>query len=124
MAGDSYQRIQQFITDSPWSASAVITAMALNCSDLYANQPNYRSRDVGYVIDESAHRKKGKQSVGVARQYAGVIGKVDNCQVGVYASLVWQSHSTLIVTVHPPQVASGTGGKAGASSPLRRAAIT
>ena len=40
MAGDSYQRIQQFITDSPWSASAVITAMALNCSDLYANQPN------------------------------------------------------------------------------------
>ncbi len=70
--------------------------MALNCSDLYANQPNYRSRDVGYVIDESAHRKKGKQSVGVARQYAGVIGKVDNSQVGVYASLVWQSHSTLI----------------------------
>jgi SRSO17 transposase len=96
MAGDSYQRIQQFITDSPWSASAVITAMALNGSDLYANQPNYHSRDVGYVIDESAHRKKGKASVGVARQYAGVIGKVDNCQVGVYASLVWQSHSTLI----------------------------
>jgi hypothetical protein len=28
------------------------------------------------------------------------------------------------VTVHPPQAASGTGGKAGASSPLRRAAIT
>lgn len=96
MAGGSYQRIQQFITDSPWSARDVITALALNCSDLYANQPNYRSRDVGYIIDESAHRKKEKQSVGVARQYAGVIGKVDNCQVGVYTSLVWQSHSTLI----------------------------
>ncbi|WP_420825828.1 transposase [Thiocystis violacea] len=32
----------------------------------------------------------------MARQYAGVIGKVENCQVGVYASLVFNSHSTLI----------------------------
>jgi len=42
----------------------------------------------GLIIDESAHLKKGEKSVGVGRQYAGVIGKVDNCQVGVYASLV------------------------------------
>ena len=40
------------------------------------------------IFDESAHLKKGDKSVGVSRQYAGVIGKVDNCQVGVYASLV------------------------------------
>ncbi|WP_139035317.1 transposase [Anaerophaga thermohalophila] len=32
---------------------------------------------------ESAHRKRGKKSVAVSRQYAGVIVKVDNCQVGV-----------------------------------------
>lgn len=93
---DSYQRIQHFITDSPWSARNLINAIAQDTSSLYANQPNYRGRDVGYIIDESAHVKKGKYSVGVARQYAGVIGKVENCQVGVYASLVWESHSTLI----------------------------
>lgn len=96
MSGDSYQRMQQFITDSPWSAGNLIGAIAQNTSDLYANQADCRCQDIGYIVDESAHLKKGNHSVGVARQYAGVIGKVENCQVGVYASLVWQSHSTLI----------------------------
>lgn len=96
MPGDSYQQLQQFITDSPWSSEAVISAVARNTSDLYSAQPDYRSRNVGYIIDESAHLKKGRHSVGVDRQYAGVIGKVDNCQTGVYVSLVCGSHSTLI----------------------------
>lgn len=97
LSGDNpYQRIQHFITDSPWSASNLISAIAQDTSDLYTNQPNYHVRDVGYIMDESAHIKKGKNSAGVARQYAGVIGKVENCQVGVYVSLVWESHSTLI----------------------------
>lgn len=96
MSGDGYQRLQQFITDAPWSAVDVIASVAMNSSALYASQPGYREREVGYILDESAHRKKGRSSVGVARQYAGVIGKVDNCQVGVYASLVWNAHSALI----------------------------
>jgi SRSO17 transposase len=74
----------------------VIAQVALSTSALYASLPGYRARDVGYILDESAHRKKGRASVGVARQYAGVIGKVDNCQVGVYVSLVCHTHSTLI----------------------------
>ena len=41
----------------------------------------------GFVIDETSHLKKGLKSVGVSRQYAGVVGKVDNCQVAVHASL-------------------------------------
>jgi SRSO17 transposase len=96
LSGDSYQRIQHFITDSPWSAYNLIGAIAQNTSDLYEDQEGYQVRDVGYIVDESAHLKKGKMSAGVSRQYAGVIGKVDNCQVGVYSSLVWGSHSTLI----------------------------
>jgi SRSO17 transposase len=47
-------------------------------------------------VDESGHLKKGTASVGVSRQYAGVIGKVDNCQVGVYSSLCHDTHATLI----------------------------
>ena len=96
MDGDGYQQIQNFITDSPWEALKVINAVACNTSDLYAPQQGYAEADVGYIIDESAHLKKGKCSVAVARQYAGVIGKVENCQVGVYSSLVWQNHTGLI----------------------------
>ena len=42
--------------------------------------------DDGVVIfDESGFVKKGKDSVGVARQYCGPLGKVENSQVGVFA---------------------------------------
>jgi len=51
---------------------------------------------LGYLVDESSHLKKGDKSVGVSRQYAGVIGKVDNSQVGVYASLVNDKAATII----------------------------
>ena len=50
------------------------------------------------LIDESGITKKGNKSVGVARQWNGRIGKVDNCQVGVYAALSRGSRSTLIDT--------------------------
>lgn len=96
LSGDGYQRVQQFITDSTWSAVNLISEIARNTSDLYARQDDYRRCDVGYIIDESAHIKKGKHSVGVSRQYAGTRGKVENCQTGVYVSLVWNTHSTLI----------------------------
>ena len=39
------------------------------------------------IIDESCFAKKGKKSVGVARQWNGRLGKVDNSQVGVFAAL-------------------------------------
>jgi len=50
----------------------------------------------GYIIDESSHLKRGKESVGVARQYAGVSGKVDNCQVAVYSSLCNEDNVSII----------------------------
>lgn len=83
MSSNGYESLQQFITDSPWSAQAVMDEIARNTCELYASQEGYRGCDLAYVVDESAHLKKGKSSVGVARQWAGVAGKLDNCQVGV-----------------------------------------
>jgi SRSO17 transposase len=45
--------------------------------------------DAVLAIDETAVIKKGNKSVGVARQYCGASGKLDNCQVGVFLS--WQT---------------------------------
>jgi len=47
-------------------------------------------------IDESSFPKQGTDSVGVARQYCGRLGKVDNCQVGVFLGYVNGRNRTLI----------------------------
>jgi SRSO17 transposase len=51
--------------------------------------------DTLLVIDESGIPKKGKHSAGVARQYCGQLGKVENCQVGVYGALAHRDKVTL-----------------------------
>jgi len=48
------------------------------------------------VFDESGTVKKGTYSAGVARQYCGTIGKVDNCQIGVYAGYVSRQGYALV----------------------------
>ena len=42
------------------------------------------AEDAVLVIDETGFVKKGKHSAGVARPYCGTVGKVENCQVGVF----------------------------------------
>ena len=48
------------------------------------------------VIDPSGVLKQGKASVGVARQWCGRAGKVDNCQVGVYMGYVTRKEHALV----------------------------
>ena len=72
--------MQRFISDVIWNEKAMIRRYhALVDEDL--GDPE------GILIfDESGFAKKGENSVGVARQYCGSTGKVDNCQVGVFAA--------------------------------------
>lgn len=48
------------------------------------------------VIDETSFRKRGKKSAGVKKQYCGTTGRLENCQVGVFASYVSSKGHTLI----------------------------
>jgi SRSO17 transposase len=86
-----YQSLQHFTTHSPWEYRPVMDQVALDADRLLGGTP-----DSGLIIDESSMPKKGKKSVGVARQWCGRLGKVDNCQTGVYASLVHGTSATII----------------------------
>jgi SRSO17 transposase len=48
------------------------------------------------VFDPSAFPKSGRESVGVARQWCGRLGKVDNCQVAIYTGYVSRKGHTLV----------------------------
>src|SRR5665213_2789370 len=49
--------------------------------------------DAVLVIDETGYLKQGKASCGVSRQYTGSVGKITNCQIGVFACLLYTSPS-------------------------------
>lgn len=85
------QVLQHFLTNSPWSHRDVMDQVALDADSIFVGD-----RDTCLIIDESGILKKGDKSVGVARQWCGQYGKVDNCQVGVFASLSCRNDATLI----------------------------
>ena len=88
-----WQSLQNFISHSPWDAFALMKRIALDADHLISGD-----KDSCLIIDESGFSKKGKQSVGVSRQWNGRLGKVDNCQVGVFAALNCREKVTLIDT--------------------------
>ena len=69
------QCLQQFVNQSPWDWAPVRARLAKRMvSEI---EPE------GLVIDDTGFPKFGTNSVGVARQYSGSLGKVGNCQIGV-----------------------------------------
>jgi SRSO17 transposase len=78
--GGNIRGMQRFISDVTWDEEHMLwTYHHLVADEL--GDPN------GVVmLDESGFVKKGQESVGVARQYGGALGKVENCQVGVCAA--------------------------------------
>lgn len=86
-----YHQIQHFISESPWNAGTVMDSVAEDTNKIFND-----FEEVYFLIDESAHTKKGAKSVGVARQYSGQLGKVDNCQVAVYGALSADKYCSLV----------------------------
>lgn len=91
-----YRAYQHFLSESNWKHQDVIDKVALDAFILMKAEKARGGKPTGLIIDESAHLKKGDKSVGVGKQYAGVVGKVENCQVGVYGSLVNDTRAALV----------------------------
>ncbi len=73
------QSLAHFISNSPWNEKGLLAAIRKESSQGIGTTGRR-----AILLDESAIAKQGDKSVGVARQYCGSKGKVDNCQVGVY----------------------------------------
>jgi SRSO17 transposase len=83
------QRLQQCVSVSPWNDDEILCRLALHMED---SLPGLEA----FVIDDTGFPKKGKHSVGVARQYSGTLGRVDNCQVATSLHLAGEKSSVCI----------------------------
>lgn len=89
-AGRHRRLLQRFIGGSPWDHRPLLVELR-----------HQVAREIGapdgvLVLDPSGFPKKGKASVGVARQWCGRLGKVENCQVGAFLGYVSNRGHTLV----------------------------
>ena len=74
--------MQRFISDAEWNDDKILSKYHSLVNEDLGNIES------ALIFDESGFVKKGLDSIGVARQYCGNVGKVENCQVGVFAAYV------------------------------------
>jgi SRSO17 transposase len=78
-----HQSMHHFVANAPWDDAAVLGV----ARDLVLEQMERHGPVAAWIVDDTGLPKKGQHSVGVARQYCGVLGKQDNCQVAVSVSV-------------------------------------
>src|SRR3954449_9917642 len=72
-----HQSLLHFVGQAPWSDTAVLTKVR----DLVLPAIERAGPIAAWIIDDTGFPKKGRHSVGVARQYCGQLGKQDNSDV-------------------------------------------
>src|SRR4051794_7017409 len=75
--------MQQRLATAPWSDAAVLAAVREQVLPALGRHGPVTA----WIIDDTGFPKKGKHSVGVARQYCGQLGKQENCRVAVSLSV-------------------------------------
>lgn len=87
---NSIRAMQHFISEGAWDDEAVLAQHAIEVSKDLAEA------DGVLIVDGSDFPKQGSDSVGVKRQYCGELGKVANCQAGVFLSYASRQGYTLL----------------------------
>lgn len=83
------QRLQQCVCRSPWSDALLRERFARKAEK---QLPGIEA----LIIDDTGFPKKGTSSVGVARQYSGTLGRIENCQVAVSLHLAGDASSVCL----------------------------
>jgi len=84
------QALQKFVGQSLWDDGLLIGELSRQVG------AELGESDGVLVFDPSGFKKQGKESVGVARQWCGRFGKIDNCQVGIYLGYVSRKEHALV----------------------------
>jgi SRSO17 transposase len=90
LAGGNVRNMQQFLGSGAWDDEALLKQHG----ELVAE--NLGDAEGVLIVDGSEFPKKGRYSAGVARQYCGIRGKIDNCQAGVFLAYAAPRGQTLL----------------------------
>ena len=86
-----YQSVHNFVSESQWDYRALVDQVAKDANILLGG-----NAESMLLLDETSFLKKGSHSVGVARQYCGCSGKIENGQVAVLGALGCGQDVTLV----------------------------
>jgi SRSO17 transposase len=87
-----HQSLLHFVGEGHWSDERILAKVR----EMVLPEIERHGPIQAWIIDDTSFPKKGRHSVGVARQYCGQLGKEDNCQVAVSLS-IGNSHASLPV---------------------------
>lgn len=84
--GATPRALQRFLSNSPWAHQPVLDALQRYLGERLLPRTPAEGvvTDGVWMVDDTGFAKQGTHSVGVARQYSGTLGKVGNCQLGVF----------------------------------------
>lgn len=88
--GEDRRPLQYFLGESPWDHRPLLGKLCEAVGESLGEESGV------LVVDPSSFPKKGRESVGVARQWCGRLGKQDNCQLGVFLGYVTNKGHTLV----------------------------
>src|SRR5918912_1402654 len=87
--GAAHQSLHHFVAKAAWDDAALLAAVQAYALPAMLERGPVRA----WLVDDTGLPKKGKLSVGVARQYCGQVGKQENCQVAVTLSVANEAAS-------------------------------
>ena len=96
--GGVVRTMQKFIAHGSWKDAVILRELRMHVAEALGDNQGTIN------VDETGFPKKGKKSIGVKRQYSGTLGRVDNCQVGVFANYYsTEGHTFLDRKIYLPE---------------------